>query len=530
MRTPIILTSLLVNFLFLASVVSASIMTTVGGEIILMSSNGPGKNLRSHPAVAYGQEVYCVVWQEGWSGKNGQSRIFAARVTRSGILLDSSGVEVSPCTTGIQERPRIAYNEGVFLVVWQDMRNNHDADVLGVRLTAEGKVLDASPIPIGQKLRTQVNPDVVAGKKGFMVVYQSFEGSADYANVIAVPIDKDGTIGAAVNTKGSSSPKIGFDGKNYLVQCNLLYTKTQLNGLCLLDSNGNVLSKVLSVNAPALTVAGIGSDNSAICGLPGKGGWLLVRERAKSTPWGWGGPSAQRCVTVTPDGKVDSTVPYDSYPQSRLANWLDTGPGTGSPYVGGLSALAWDGEEAVAVWMRWHVTSGYTYYDADLMASRVSGWRPTDLNGVSVAASSFSEEEPSLASDGAGGLLCVYKKKPSSGGGTAQIAGRFLSAPPDSVAIESPTIPLTGMSISAWPSPFQPQVTITVSGSDEPVGLKIFDVSGSQVADLSGVLRQAWNKGLSRIVWDAGGRASGAYIVKLKTGSAERKLRIFLMR
>ncbi|MCY3020663.1 MAG: hypothetical protein NTW87_16720, partial [Planctomycetota bacterium] len=118
---------------------------TVGDEFALWT-DGPGKGIQGTPAVAFGQGTYLAVWREGWHGKGGAARIYAARLSAEGKLLDGKGIEVAPAQAGVQERPRVAFGGGVFLVVWQDFRNGKDYDILAARISPEGKVLDREPI------------------------------------------------------------------------------------------------------------------------------------------------------------------------------------------------------------------------------------------------------------------------------------------------------------------------------------------------------------------------------------------------
>ena len=48
------------------------------GEEIVICSDGPGKAARATPAVAFGKDVFLAVWREGWDGKGGGARGFAA--------------------------------------------------------------------------------------------------------------------------------------------------------------------------------------------------------------------------------------------------------------------------------------------------------------------------------------------------------------------------------------------------------------------------------------------------------------------
>ncbi|MBW1677032.1 MAG: hypothetical protein JRJ79_10600 [Deltaproteobacteria bacterium] len=176
------------------------------GEEVMVASEGPGGKLRSLPAVAYGDGIYLVVWQEGWHGDQGNSRIYAARLGLDRKVLDPGGVEIAPCKTGVQENPRVAFIDGVFLVVWQDLRNGEDCDVLGARVSLEGKVLDPAPMPIGIGPRTQAMPDVAADDEGFLVVWHGFQGRETAAKIFAACIGRAGPAGKAVVIASGATP------------------------------------------------------------------------------------------------------------------------------------------------------------------------------------------------------------------------------------------------------------------------------------------------------------------------------------
>jgi hypothetical protein len=114
---------------------------------------------------------------------------------------------------------------------------------------------------------------------------------------------------------------------------------------------------------------------------------------------------------------LDTTIPREDYPQSKLANWLDFGKDKreNSPWPYGQSAVAWDGRQFVAVWQRQHITKTVSLTNSDILISRVDGWKPLDTDGVPVAVTELEEKNPALASDGAGSLLCVYEKHDKSG-------------------------------------------------------------------------------------------------------------------
>src|SRR5688572_4182669 len=70
-----------------------------------------------------GEETFLVVWQQGNDYYETESAdILAARISSSGRVLDERPIGV--CTApNSQMNPVVAFSDGVFLVVWMDLRN-----------------------------------------------------------------------------------------------------------------------------------------------------------------------------------------------------------------------------------------------------------------------------------------------------------------------------------------------------------------------------------------------------------------------
>jgi hypothetical protein len=393
------------------------------GEEFLLLADGPGRGVQGSPDAAFGRGVYLTVWREGWHGVGGRSRIYAARVSPAGKVLDPAGIEVAPCREGVQERPRVAFGGGVFLVVWQDLRNGRDYDVLAARVSPAGKLLDAAPIPVAAAPRTQVLPEVASDGRDFLVVWQGLRGDETAYRGFAVPVGAHGKVGTVVETGAAPQPRIAWGGEFYLAAYGS-------NGVVtvLLDRQGKPINptkwgnRVIRQHRPPIF-----SLSAAA-----KGGWLVVAHRSRPDPWGWGGPGAMRAAFVGPDGKLvnQDAVKEPAGVREKLPCWLDIGrdkkPGAAWPW--GSSASTWTGKHSLVVWQRHHLCGEKmtNFVNCDLIAARVEGSRPLDEAGVPVAASQAEELSPALAGDGVGGALCVYEKQHD---GASRIAARMLISP-----------------------------------------------------------------------------------------------------
>lgn len=415
MRTPVLLVAMMA-----ACAGPAAAGGIAVGEEFVVAAEGPGKAARGTPHLAGGQGTYLAVWREGWHGKGGGARVFAARISRGGKVLDTRGVEVGACDRGVQVHPRVAFGGGVFLVVWQDFRNGNDHDILAARVSRlSGKVLDARPIAVATGPRSQVLPDVASDGKRFLVAWQGIKKGTTSFEGYAAPVGADGVVGAAVATGATPQPRLAWNGEKYLVAYGMGHTEAAI-----LNADGTPSKKVGWV---------IGRSKGAcysVCGVPGDG-WLVVGHRNPPDPWGWGGPGAMRCGFVHAAGTLENrnAIKEPSGNWSKLPNWLDVGGRERKTWPWGASSIAWDGAHCVVVWQRHHITGEKksSFTNCDLMAARVDGWKPVDADGIPVAASKDEEKSPALASVGPGELLCVYERH--RGDGTVVIAARTLETP-----------------------------------------------------------------------------------------------------
>jgi hypothetical protein len=70
--------------------------------------------------------------------------------------------------------------------------------------------------------------------------------------------------------------------------------------------------------------------------------------------------------------------------------------------------------------------------------------------------------------------------------------------------------------MTAAPNPFNPSTVISISGVKlVAASLRVFDMRGRMVADLTGALRRSAMRGEARVEWNAAGLASGIYVVRL---------------
>lgn len=398
---------------------------TVGDEKLIPLASASSASFQAMPAVAFGQGIYLVAWREGWAGKGGTSHIYVARISRAGEILDSRGIAIAPEVKGQQDRPRVAFGGGVFLVAWQDF-NGKDCDVLAARVSVKGQVLDDRPIAVAAGPRTQALPDVASDGRNFLVVWQGLVGEETSYRGLAAVVGADGKVGQAIETRATPQPKVAWNSVNYLAVCGGAGFWAGEVRAIVLDAEGRPRGK------PTPVFGGTKPACFSVSAVPSKG-WLVASHRSPPDPWGWNGPGAVRAAFINLEGKVDSPVP-DDYPRDRLPNWLDMGGANSktATWPWGVSASVWEGRHSVVVWQRHHLAGGKmtNFVNCDVMAARADNARSLDPDGVAVAASDAEETRPSLASDGAGQLLVVYEKHREDGGASNRVGFRMLGDEP----------------------------------------------------------------------------------------------------
>ena len=125
-------------------------------------------------AVAFVDTTYFVVWEDYRSGST--EEIYGARVTRSGRLLDSSGIRISP---GDCRRPVVSADGANFLVVWDEVRGSPSGqDVCAARVTEDGVLLDTSGIVVSEARYAQSEPSVCFGAGYYFLAWQDARNSA----------------------------------------------------------------------------------------------------------------------------------------------------------------------------------------------------------------------------------------------------------------------------------------------------------------------------------------------------------------
>ncbi|SET10493.1 hypothetical protein SAMN05443572_1011116 [Myxococcus fulvus] len=182
-------------------------------------------SLEELPSVASDGHQFLVVFQRRTEGVSGSSDIFGVRVGADGAVLDATPIPISTAATD-QTTPSVGFSGGYYLVAWTDLRvNPQRSDVFGARVRAsDGVVMEPQGFAVSGQALQERRPVVASGNGQFFVAWEDernfpYSGDIFGARVRAsdgVVLDPQG-IALATETYGEKSPTVAFDGNNYLV-------------------------------------------------------------------------------------------------------------------------------------------------------------------------------------------------------------------------------------------------------------------------------------------------------------------------
>lgn len=140
-----------------------------------------------------------------------------ARVGLDGAVVAGSTARVT--TSGIANRPVLAMAESVGLVVFeQSLGGDDDRRVYAARFSPEGEVLDPGGILISEATTSSVNMSVAAGDAEFLAVWSAYNPSAVQGSIVTF----DGEVASRELTISGEAASVGgsaaaSDGSGYVV-------------------------------------------------------------------------------------------------------------------------------------------------------------------------------------------------------------------------------------------------------------------------------------------------------------------------
>jgi hypothetical protein len=167
--------------------------------------------------LAYDGTNYLLVWSDTRAGfgfgPDARTDIFGARIDRSGVVLDPTGVLIARDGND----PVVAYDGTNYLVAWTQGR------VQGTRVSRAGQVLGPS-FPIGSGDEIQVDLSIAFDGTNHLVVWSQGEDLNRQSDVYGARVGRDGAVvdPAGILIAGTGVERLGglsvaFDGANYLV-------------------------------------------------------------------------------------------------------------------------------------------------------------------------------------------------------------------------------------------------------------------------------------------------------------------------
>jgi hypothetical protein len=462
---------------------------------------------QSSPAVAFDGTNYLVVWEDGRNGPTAD--IYGARVSPGGSVLDTAGITVSSADLW-QGTPSVAFDGTNYLVAWDDLRGTASTDVYAARLSRDGVLLDPTGFVVSGAGNEQTIPALACDGTNCLAVWtdaRSTSSSDVYGARItpsAAVLDTFGiAVTATVNVQ--NCPAAAFDGTNYFVAW-----ADDRNGDydiygARISPTGTVLDPAaLAVSAAAghqgYPVVGFDGTNYLVAWEDERRGRYSDIYGARVTPDGVVLDPAGIAVSLATNLQRAPAIAYDGadylvvWQDFRTASWfqiygarvttggevLDT---AGIP-ISTLSvyqyapAVAFDGTNCLVAWQDNRVSQYSDIYSARVSPAGVV----LDPSGNLVTAAPYGQRYPSIA---ANGTHCLVAWDDNRNGN-----GDIYGARVDSAGI---TVDTAGFAVYAG-AQVQYTPKLAFNGTDwlaawrESRGATSYDIYGARVAATGAVV------------------------------------------
>ncbi|UCD20229.1 MAG: hypothetical protein JSU64_03575, partial [candidate division WOR-3 bacterium] len=163
------------------------------------------------PEVTFGNDNYMVVWAD--DRIPGAFKIYGARVTTGGVVLDADGILIGPDTYEGQYEPSIAFTDTKFFVVW--VYYSQPFAVRGRFVNCDGTLGDT--VRIATTADEGIRTSVCFDGTNFLVVWTQYP---DLLMAQLVSTDGNligGQINIATGVDIGGSGSLCFDGTRYMV-------------------------------------------------------------------------------------------------------------------------------------------------------------------------------------------------------------------------------------------------------------------------------------------------------------------------
>ncbi len=147
---------------------------------------------QTEPSVATDGNTYFCVWEDYRDGNDGD--IYGARISSSGLVLDSSGLLLSiEGSEHSQKNPSVDFLDTCYVVAWEDDRNG-DFDVYAARVTPMGEVLDSSGVRVSSSSSSDLAPDVCCSEHQCLLLWEERSTGPSDSDVRCARLDSSGEL------------------------------------------------------------------------------------------------------------------------------------------------------------------------------------------------------------------------------------------------------------------------------------------------------------------------------------------------
>ncbi|MCX6842981.1 MAG: T9SS type A sorting domain-containing protein [candidate division WOR-3 bacterium] len=460
------------------------------------------------PAVGFDGVNYLVAWSDYRNGTDWD--IYAARVTTAGQVLDPLGIPVGTAP-GDQFIFRGISSDGTnYLLVWQDDRDcNGYYDVYGARVTRSGAVLDTTGIPVSVEPNNQGFARAAFDGANYLITWMDDRMMREDHRIYAARMTQEGVVldtdGIRLTDYRSIYPDLVFDSTNYFVvwtdgrsgeEAGIYGARVTPTGV-VIDSGGIQISTAESVQWPPavsydgarllVTWADYRGESADPYGARVTIDGTVLDPNGILLAYGWTSPTQQspaaafdgtNYLAVWQDDRNETPDIYATRVTSQGVILDPQGILVGTGFQGQFSpAVAFDGTNFLVVWSAWSWT------DCDIYGARVTpAGVVLDPYGIPIAASQYYETDPSLAFDGAN-YLVVWEHEDMENQKCDVYGARVT---PQGAVLQE-------LAIAADSSQFIPTVSFgaanyLVTWTDDRDGDNVMDVYGARVSPAGVVL------------------------------------------
>jgi len=173
------------------------------------------------PTVATDGANYLVIW----TTETATDDLLGVRVDANGVLLDPAPISIGqPAANGRSKYGvTAAYGAETFFVVWNDDRHGEDSSVYGTAINADGVVHDVNGLQLFRGSDSFRVRDLASDGETFLAVLERNGGSPGNLDIYAALISPTGDVldpdGIPICTADAdqADPRVVFDGQRYLV-------------------------------------------------------------------------------------------------------------------------------------------------------------------------------------------------------------------------------------------------------------------------------------------------------------------------